>query len=249
MNRVLTATFQNFLLKLKGHLLPRLKVALARDTASVDSWSDSLHSEANTTGNTNQSDCDSVYLKNDRIYLHKLVRIQYTTYDVRREQDVVNPSTPHRDIMLLATTSDNDVDHPFLYARVLGIYHANVTYTGDGTQSYQARRFEFLWVRWYRYQGQNVRWRDLKLDILSFPPVTSEDAFGFVDPGNVLRACHIIPAFSRGKKYPDGVGMSRSANDSQDWSGYFVNRWVYASFNYHNISLIFLLNAALLIET
>ena len=82
LNRVLTATFQNFLLKLKGHLLPRLKVALAQDAASVDSQSDSLHSEANTTGNMNQSDCDSVYLKNDRIYLHKLVCIQYTTYDI-----------------------------------------------------------------------------------------------------------------------------------------------------------------------
>ena len=138
--------FQNFLLKLKGHLLPCLKVALAQDTASVNSWSDSLHSEASTTGNMNQSDCDLVYLKNDWIYLHTPVHIQYTTYDVRREQDVVNPSMPHQDIMLLATTSDNDVNHPFLYACVLGIYHTNVTYTGDGTQSYQARWFEFLWV-------------------------------------------------------------------------------------------------------
>ena len=93
--------------------------------------------------------------------------------------------------MLLATTMDNDVDHPFLYACVLGIYHPNVTFAGDDIQNYQARQFEFLRVHWYRYQGQNVQWRDLKLDVLSFPPVTSDGAFGYVDPGNVLRACHI----------------------------------------------------------
>lgn len=216
--------FQDFLPKLKDHLIPRLKTALAQESTSVDPRTDFLHGEADTTGNPNQSDHELVYLKNNRIYLHKLARIQYTTYDVRRGQDVVNPSTPHRNIMLLATTSDNDVDHPFLYARVLGIYHTNVIYTGDGAQNYQARRFEFLWVRWYRYQGQNLRWRDLKLDALSFPPVTSENAFGFVDPSNVLRACHIIPAFSSGKKYPGKDGLSHLANDSRDWSRYYVNR-------------------------
>ena len=122
----------------------------------MDSRSDSLHGEVSATCNTNQSDCDLVYLKSNQIYLHKLVHIQYTTYDVQREQDVVNPSTPHWDIMLLATTTDNNVDHPFLYAHLLGIYHANVTYAGDDIQNYQARRFKFLWVHWYRYQGQNV---------------------------------------------------------------------------------------------
>ena len=241
--------FQDFLPKLKGHLLPRLKAALELESTSADSWSDSLHGEASSsTGNANRLDWDSLYFKSDQIYLHKLARIQYTTYDVRREQDVINPTTPHRDIMLLATTPNNDVDHPFLYARVLGIYHANVVYTGDGVQSYQARRFEFLWVRWYQYQGQNVRWCDLKLDVLAFPPLSSEGAFGFVDPGNIIRACHVIPAFSNGKRYRGEVDLSRCANDSRDWSRYYVNRWVYISLNYSAIPLIFY-NAVLLTET
>ena len=130
--------------------------------------------------------------------------------------------------MLLATTMD-DVDYPFLYVCVLGIYHPNVTFAGDDIQNYQARQFEFLWVHWYRYQGQNVQWRDLKLDVLSFPPVTSDGAFGYVDPGNVLRACHIIPAFSSGEKYPNKVSLSRSTNNSQDWSRYYVNQYVQVS--------------------
>lgn len=141
---------------------------------------------------------------------------------------------------MLATTED-DQDHPFLYARVLGIYHANVVYTGGNSQNHEARRFEFLWVRWYQYQGPNVRWSDSKLDLVSFPPIASEGAFGFVNPDNVLRACHIIPVFSGGKKHQDGVGLSRCAHDAHDWSQYYVNRWVKGISNYCLAPLIFLL--------
>ena len=179
-----------------------------------------------STSNGDHSDSNLVYLKSKRIYLHKICRVQYTTYNVQRGQDIINPFTPHWNIMLLATTSNND-DHPFLYACVLGVYHANAIYTGNGAHNYQARQFEFLWVQWYRYHGPSVRWNDSRLDAVSFPPVSSEGAFGFVDPCDVLCACHIIPTFSHGKKYNDKVGLSHCANDSQDWSQYYVNQWVF----------------------
>ena len=105
--------------------------------------------------NETQPDWDSIYFKSDQIYLHKLTRFQYTTYDIQRDQDVINPSTPHQDIVMLTTTEDNQ-DHPFLYASILGIYHTNVVYTGDNSKNYEARWFEFSWVRWYQYQGLNV---------------------------------------------------------------------------------------------
>ena len=73
---------QDFLPKLKGYLISCLKAALVQESAFVDSQSDSLHGEASATCNMNQSDCDLVYLKSDQIYLHKLVHIQYTTYNV-----------------------------------------------------------------------------------------------------------------------------------------------------------------------
>lgn len=215
-------TIQDFLPKLKEHLVPRLKAALRQDSTSSDAQHDPSNWEDNAI-DSDHSDRDFVYLKSERIYLHKICRVQYTTYDVRRAQDVINPFTPHRDIMLLSTTSDDD-DHPFLYACVLGVYHANAIYAGDAARSYQAKRLNFLWVRWYKYHGPSVRWSDSRLDTISFPPVTSQEAFGFVDPGDVLRACHVIPTFSRGKKYCDEVGLSRCANDSQDWSQYYVNR-------------------------
>jgi len=162
------------------------------------------------------------------MYRHHLARFNYTTYDIRRSQDVINPGTSHRNIMLLANRdeSDGDPKHPFLYARVLGIYHANVIYTGEGRLDYTAQMVKFLWVRWYEYDGtQSTGWQDMKLDSLRFPPMATERAFGFVDPADVLRGCHIIPSFAGGKARLDGVGLSKLAYDAQDWTQYRVNRY------------------------
>ncbi|KAH7904119.1 hypothetical protein BJ138DRAFT_977516, partial [Hygrophoropsis aurantiaca] len=112
----------------------------------------------------------------------------YTTYDVRRGQDVVNPSTSHRNIMVLAnhSTEDSRTQHPFWYARVLGIYHANVIYTGPGMLDYNPRRMEFLWVRWYEIVEDMAGWDACQLDRLRFPPMATDGAFGFLDPKDVL---------------------------------------------------------------
>lgn len=183
---------------------------------------------------TEQHRCDpnKVLFKHDRIYHHNLLRINYTAYDVRRSQDVVNASTSHHNIMMLADPGDSDSDnvasdcnHPFKYARVLGIYHANVIYVGHGMVDYQPRRMEFLWVRWYKTSGVTRNgWKDNKLDWINFPPINKDDSFGFVDPSEVLRSCHIIPRFRAGKRHADGTGLSHCAQDSDDWVQYYVNR-------------------------
>ena len=56
-----------------------------------------------------------------------------------------------------------------------------------------------------------------------FPPSLPRVPSYFVDPHYVLHACHIIPAFSNGKRYQDEVGVSRCAHDSQDWARCYVN--------------------------
>jgi hypothetical protein len=173
-------------------------------------------------------DLHSVLFQKDRIYPHNIMRVNYTTYNVRRSQDVLHAFTSHRDIMVLAGSTDGGEaanDHPFSYARVLGIYHANVVYKGPGMVNYQPQRLEFLWVRWYRtVETLSAGWSARKLDLIQFPSMTEEDAFGFVDPSDVLRCCHIIPAFARGKSHADGKGLSRCAQDSSDWVAYYVNR-------------------------
>jgi hypothetical protein len=95
--------------------------------------------------------------------------------------------------------ADNDtVDimanpHPFLYAQLLGIYHTNIIYVGPGMLDYNPRQLQFLWVRWYQQpeiqENCNTTGRDTYCLVqLSFPPMAGEDAFGFVDPGDVLRS-------------------------------------------------------------
>lgn len=167
------------------------------------------------------------------MYRHNLMRLNYTTYDVRRAQDVINPSTSHCNIMLLGQASgmtdsdDSAVDerHPYLYAHVLGIYHVNATYIGPGMIDYCSRRIDFLWVRWYQCVERCSNQR-ASLDRVYFPPMAETDAFGFVDPDDVLRCCHIIPQFSQGLRHLDGRGVSHCAQDKLDWQCYYINRCV-----------------------
>jgi hypothetical protein len=183
---------------------------------------------------------DFIFFKNDCIYHHKLLRFHFTTYDVRRGTDIVNAGTSRHNVMLLVEDEcdrDNaDVSigssnsHPFLYARVLGAYHANVLYTGPGMRNHEARRFDFLWVRWYELVNPaSSGWSSSKLDAIRFPPMHQANSFGFVDPKDVLRGCHIIPAFAKGKRHTDEVGVSRCAKDRHDYMLYYVGRCVRSS--------------------
>lgn len=141
-------------------------------------------------------------------------------------RDTINPRTAHRDIMLLADCED-DADHPYLYARVIGIFHANIVYTGSQYRvDYRPRRLEFLWVRWYEFDSKAAMggWGSSTLNQLHFPPMSDESSFGFLNPADVIRGCHFVPMFRHGMHYTDGKGLSPSAMDSKDWSNYYLNR-------------------------
>lgn len=105
---ILVHSLQNFVLKLKDHILARL---LGSNYCGDEfAFSD--------------EDRGSVSFVNNLIYRHKVIRINYTTYDMRRSQDSVNPRT-HADIMVLSHENDATTpSHPYWYARVLGVFHA-----------------------------------------------------------------------------------------------------------------------------
>jgi hypothetical protein len=171
------------------------------------------------------SDHTRILFEEDRMFRHNIVHVNYTTYDVHRKQDTINPNTSHRDIMVLAD-SDNDSDHPFLYARVIGVFHVNTVYTGGPVVNYRPCKVEVLWVRWFELDtdAPAASWSNCRLDRLRFPVMAHEKAFGFLDPATIVRGCHIIPAFSSGRRYADGQGISRCAGDASDWHSYYVNR-------------------------
>jgi hypothetical protein len=91
---------------------------------------------------------------------------------------------------------------PYWYARVLGIYHAEVWTTCTRAPRHSIQHIEFLWVRWfgvepdYQYGLQHAR-----LPKLGFVESRDDYAFGFVDPSLVIRGCHLIPCFSSGRTY------------------------------------------------
>ena len=232
-----TRMLQDFIPKLKSHLLPRIRAILKQEALLENIGSDQLvdlSSSHETHDDADSQEANSIFLKNDCIYEHSIVKINYTTYDARRSQDVLNPKTRCRDVMVLAgpqdeaESSESQRSHPFWYARILGVFHTNVVYTGTGMRDYVPRRLEFLWVRWF----QRIELPELNglagycLDTVKFLPMARGDAFGFIDPVDVLRGSHLPPAFRRGKVHSDGKGLSKCAGDARDWKVYYVNRFV-----------------------
>ncbi|KZV69074.1 hypothetical protein PENSPDRAFT_735574 [Peniophora sp. CONT] len=203
--------FEGFERRLKQHLLARQQNAVI------------VSDEPDYT----EGELRGVILRHDQIYRHATATFNYHTYDVRRDQDRININNTHRDVMLFAnedSVPDGERRHPFWYARVLGIYHANVFF---GPTS-KTERVDFLFVRWF---GVDPDWaggpRTLSLDRVGYVPQGDESgAFGFLDPARVIRACHLIPAFHLGKTtsllHPSRF---RDAVDG-DWGSYYISRFV-----------------------
>ncbi|KAF6747597.1 hypothetical protein DFP72DRAFT_972254 [Ephemerocybe angulata] len=230
-----------FLAKLKVHLLPRIWDTLLEEARSdPESLGSAIPALEHLIGNgqVDQSDYDGILFHSDRLYQHQVFNVNYTTYDMRREQDILNPKTHRRDIMCIKSEDPTDTSpnrHRFCYARILGVYHVNVVFRGRGSIDRRPRRFDILWVRWFDELSENqTTWDSMRLDRLKFPPLKEHNSVDFIDPLGVLRASHIIPRFSAGQvsTRPSGPPLSkrrarqRLAKDDEDWNEYYVNRFV-----------------------
>ncbi|KAH7919092.1 hypothetical protein BV22DRAFT_1185026, partial [Leucogyrophana mollusca] len=205
--------YHDFLPKLKAHLLAQLRgIPMAGDEIEFT-----------------RNELNEINIQFGHIFPHATARFHYTSYDVHREQDTINVNGQRRYIMLRSNkdTADGELAYPYWYAKVLGIYHANVFYKNER----KPHRMEFLWVRWF---GCDPKWTSgasaLRLDRIGFIPAgnTAEfgPAFGFVDPQHILRACHIIPAYSQGRTTKLlGRSGARDLPDG-DWLNYYVMRFV-----------------------
>lgn len=121
--------------------------------------------------------------------------------------------------------SSESTSAPYRYAKVLGTYHVNVIFCNDDRVDYTPIRVDFLWVRWYaQIDVARTGWVAQKLDRLRFPPMANEGSFGFLDPSDILRGCHLIPVFAKGRLHTIGKGLSLHAKDSTDWHEYYINR-------------------------
>lgn len=168
----------------------------------------------------------TVSIIGNRIYQHKVLRINYTTYNVRRAQDSLNPRT-HADFMVLAHEDDDDkTAHPYWYGRIVGIFHAYIRHTGTASITFDAQQVNFLWVRWYRRDlSYHSGFRAKRLHRLGFIDSTDDGAFGFLDPNEIIRAVHLIPAFTHGKTTEFlGPSIARQPKENdEDWQLFYIN--------------------------
>lgn len=114
--------------------------------------------------------------------------------------------------------------HPYWYARVLGIYHLDVRLNVEGPT--KVHEIEVLYVRWLapltdHHSGMNRA----RLPKVAFVDESDRDAFGFLDPSQVIRSSHLIPAFASGRgasSLREGKSFARPCGNSDDWEAYYV---------------------------
>ncbi|TBU38655.1 hypothetical protein BD309DRAFT_1083909 [Dichomitus squalens] len=119
---------QGFISHMREHLALRLR---------TDHGSRGQHATAN-----------NIIISQDRIFRHATMQVNFTTYDLQRDQDIIHVGTPKTGIMMHAPAfdgSDSDIEGlPWTYAVVLGIYHANIVIHDNGVV--HAHRINFLWT-------------------------------------------------------------------------------------------------------
>ncbi|KAF8551580.1 hypothetical protein OG21DRAFT_1374859, partial [Imleria badia] len=169
-------------------------------------------------------DRDLVTIVENKIFKHKVLRVNYTMYDLRREQDSVTLRT-HPDVMVLSQETDKQW-HPYWYAHILQIFQVNVRYYGDQTGGEEIRRFNILFICWFgRNPDLQSGFRARRLPKVGFLHEDNPDAFGFLNPDNVIRGVHLISSFANGlTEELLGPSFIRPIeNDNKDWCLFDVN--------------------------
>ena len=133
------------------------------------------------------------------------------------------------DVMVLS----DDEAHPYLYGRVLDLFHVNVTNEGPTSllpPGSGAAVLQLAWVRWFKLDQPPgpSGFLSLRYPSVSFYESHDPDAFGFIHPDEIVRAVHLIPSFRFGQtaEYLDGASRGRPEGDDEDWKHFNVNMYV-----------------------
>ena len=167
----------------------------------------------------------------------KIFRVNYTSYDIRRQQDFMQPG-PGCTIMMLSR-EDGPNAHPFWYAQVLRAFQIPVVHVVPNICDCSRQIMEVLWVRWLGVEpGYHWGFKEARLPKVGFVPDTDDHAFGFLDPSLVMCGCHLIPAFSEGQTdtlLRCGESCVRKPGESHDWRTFYVNMYVNFLYFFYSI--------------
>ncbi|EIW75727.1 hypothetical protein CONPUDRAFT_36957, partial [Coniophora puteana RWD-64-598 SS2] len=137
---------------------------------------------------------DTLTIFKDQIHEHKTLRVNYTTYDLRREQDILNPRS-RADLMVLSDASaGDDAPHPYWFARLVYTFHVNVYFRGEDPSA--CRQVVVLLVRWFEHDSSYASgFEARRLPRVAFHPLGTSQCWDFIDPATVIRGAHLIPGF------------------------------------------------------
>jgi hypothetical protein len=165
-----------------------------------------------------------IFIDNDTLYEHPILNVKYTSYEVQQERDTIHVGYDRTGIMVYTPTLAEDGNEPWSYAKVLAVYHLTIRTASNPSP----QTLTLLWVRWMErnattLMGLNSRYYTR----VSFVPWsgTPGSAFDFVDPSHIIRACHLIPAFSLGRTH-DLLDPSVARDQEGDWCAFYANRFV-----------------------
>ena len=194
---------QNFVVKLKDHLLARIL---------------NKQYDPNPPMFTTK-DHDELYIAEDRLEQRYSMSIYYTTYDLRRGKDRVNMRNRSH-IMTLS----HDRIHPYAYTRVLGIFRLDILH---GPTMSGEDRMDVLWVHWFKIdKTHRAGWKAKQLYQIKYIPALEDDTFGFLDPNDIVRGSHLIGGFNLGHQShsPSDPASTWDPEKESNWKTYYVNQ-------------------------
>ncbi|KIJ30634.1 hypothetical protein M422DRAFT_100470, partial [Sphaerobolus stellatus SS14] len=170
-----------------------------------------------------------VLIIGDNMFEHAWLWINFTSYDLRRCQDTLNPKGDNQDIMVCAQDNPNSpLFHPYWYAQIIGIYHVNILYRREDGMMEPPRIMHFLWVWWFRRDSSyHSDPQYHRLDWIGF--VHDEDdtePFGFVDLAWIIHSIHLIPTFAHGKTNEllgKSIARCYQEDPEEDWQFFYVS--------------------------
>ncbi|KAJ3804874.1 hypothetical protein F5876DRAFT_82487 [Lentinula aff. lateritia] len=172
-----------------------------------------------------------IRIKDRKLVELQTLRVNYTTYDIRRDQDTINPRN-HADVMMLSP-EDEPGAHPYWYARVLRIFRVQVisSHPLASTVLSGPQEMEILWVRWLGVEpGYHSGFQCGRLPKVGFVDEADLFAFGFLAPAHIIRGCHLMPSFSDGRTagllQTSEPTAARKTDEIDDWQFFYVGIFV-----------------------
>ncbi|KAL1738198.1 hypothetical protein HDZ31DRAFT_9335, partial [Schizophyllum fasciatum] len=83
---------------------------------------------------------------------------------------------------------------------------------------------QFAYVHWYHLEVMPWGFTAKRQPQVHFIDAKEPEAFGFIDPKDIIRTAHIIPAFAHGRtdEYLPGKTVARAPINLQDWKFYYM---------------------------